>query len=306
MRYRPERTSSLRHAISKFIFPAFSITSKSEFRSPSSPYAISESAQALTALRLFTFMASEKQIAANRRNSQHSSGPRTDAGKSVSRLNALKSGIHAQSLTIRGEDPEALAQLAAEYNAEFHPTTPRQRDLVDTLVRNEWKIRRLERIEAEIWEGEFDYEDNRSFDPDNSNHLRRRLLPLRSAFLDIENRLDRLQRRIHAYERSTARALKELRGVGLLACPPAEGRQAVETEAISPEIGFVPSTAALSPDPRSLTAQTTEGSPLRIGFVPSTAAALSPDPRSLTPQTTEGSPSRIGFVPQNSPRPSAS
>ncbi len=221
-------------------------------------------------------MASEKQIAANRRNSQHSTGPRTEAGKQISRMrpqgvrngNALKSGIHAQSLVIRGEDPEALAQLAAEYNAEFHPTTPRQRDLVDTLVRNEWKIRRLERIEAELWEGEFDYEDNSSFDPDSAVDVRRRLLPLRAAFLDIEERLERLQRRLHAYERSTARALKELRGVGLPACPPAEGRQDVETEASSP--------------------QTTEGSPLRIGFVPSPTPTAPPIPHPASP---------IGFVP---------
>src|SRR6516162_9808971 len=101
-------------------------------------------------------MASDRQIAANRLNSQKSTGPRTDTGKATSRMNALKSGLHAASHIIRGEDPDSLAQLAAEYNAEFHPVTPRQRDLVDTLVRNEWKIRRLERVETELWEGAFD------------------------------------------------------------------------------------------------------------------------------------------------------
>jgi hypothetical protein len=38
-------------------------------------------------------MASEKQIAANRRNAAQSTGPRTSAGKSRSRMNARRHGL---------------------------------------------------------------------------------------------------------------------------------------------------------------------------------------------------------------------
>jgi hypothetical protein len=38
-------------------------------------------------------MATPKQTTANRANAQKSSGPRTTAGKAVSRFNALKHGI---------------------------------------------------------------------------------------------------------------------------------------------------------------------------------------------------------------------
>ena len=38
-------------------------------------------------------MASEKQIEANRRNAQKSTGPRTEGGKSRSRMNALRHGF---------------------------------------------------------------------------------------------------------------------------------------------------------------------------------------------------------------------
>jgi hypothetical protein len=38
-------------------------------------------------------MATEKQIAANRRNAQRSTGPRTAAGKSISSRNALRHGL---------------------------------------------------------------------------------------------------------------------------------------------------------------------------------------------------------------------
>src|SRR5947199_58583 len=44
-------------------------------------------------------MATQAQIDANRRNSQKSTGPATDAGKLASSLNALKTGLYAESLT---------------------------------------------------------------------------------------------------------------------------------------------------------------------------------------------------------------
>src|SRR6516164_1744976 len=105
-------------------------------------------------------MATEAQILANRRNSQLSTGPRSEAGKSVSRMNALQSGLHAESLVIRTEDSAALAELSAEYYAEFHPVTPRQRDLVDTLVHNQWLIRRLRLTEADLHATHFQERDD--------------------------------------------------------------------------------------------------------------------------------------------------
>ena len=43
-------------------------------------------------------MASEKQIAANKRNAEKSSGPRTQTGKARSRMNALRHGLAAASI----------------------------------------------------------------------------------------------------------------------------------------------------------------------------------------------------------------
>jgi hypothetical protein len=174
-------------------------------------------------------MATEKQIAANRRNSQLSTGPRSEAGKSVSRMNALQSGLHAESNVIRGEAPEALAQLTAEYYAEFNPVTPRQRDLVDTVVHNQWLIRRLRLTEADLYAHHF---EDRDYDFEEKWHFKvaQRDHPLSDAFANLEKRLLRLQSRLNSLERSNRAALKELRQL-----------QAVETEPPSDEIGFVPS-----------------------------------------------------------------
>src|ERR1700719_970353 len=102
-------------------------------------------------------MATIKQIEANRLNSQKSTGPRSVEGKARSSQNALKSGIDAESLIILGEDRAALKTLTEEYVERFHPTTPEQRHYVDTLIRDDWQLRRLAKVDAQIWEHELTF-----------------------------------------------------------------------------------------------------------------------------------------------------
>ena len=40
-------------------------------------------------------MATEKQVAANRRNAAKSTGPKSEAGKEIARMNAAKHGMQA-------------------------------------------------------------------------------------------------------------------------------------------------------------------------------------------------------------------
>src|SRR5580658_5150624 len=97
-------------------------------------------------------MPTAKQTAANRMNSQKSTGPRTASGKAASRYNALKHDIFATTQIMFDEKAEDLAELAAEYHEHHSPADPGQRFLVDTLIANEWRIRRLRRAEAELWD----------------------------------------------------------------------------------------------------------------------------------------------------------
>lgn len=55
-------------------------------------------------------MASEKQIAANRRNASNSTGPKTKTGKKRASLNAFRHGLAAKGL--RTIDAERLEQVA--------------------------------------------------------------------------------------------------------------------------------------------------------------------------------------------------
>ena len=98
------------------------------------------------------FQSTPKQQAASRANAQKSTGPRTTAGKAASRFNALKHGIYAVHQIMFDEKPEDLAELSAEYHELCSPADAKQRLLVDTLVHSEWRLRRMRRVEAELWQ----------------------------------------------------------------------------------------------------------------------------------------------------------
>jgi len=88
-------------------------------------------------------MSSQRQIEANRRNAQKSTGPTSVTGKAVSSMNALKTGIYAKSLVLPSEKLADLEQLIDDYYQCHHPTTPEARALVDDLIHGEWLKRRL-------------------------------------------------------------------------------------------------------------------------------------------------------------------
>ena len=93
-----------------------------------------------------------KRRAASRANSQKSTGPRTTQGKAISQFNALKHGIYPVHQIMFDETPEDLAELAAEYHEHYSPADFPERSLVDTMVHNEWRLRRMRRVEAGLWE----------------------------------------------------------------------------------------------------------------------------------------------------------
>src|ERR1035438_9092554 len=97
-------------------------------------------------------MATQRQIQANRLNSQQSTGPRSGEGKLASSQNALKSGLDAESQFVLGESRDEFAQLQTEWYDHHAPANPEERLQVDNLIRSEWFLRRFFRVEAHLWE----------------------------------------------------------------------------------------------------------------------------------------------------------
>ena len=185
-------------------------------------------------------MATLNQTDANRRNAQLSTGPRTAEGKLASSMNALKTGIDAESSVIPGEDAAALADLTERFYRDCQPQSEIESILVDDIVRDTWLLGRLARIDAQLLI--YKIEDTNYPSPN---------APIGKAFDHSSTTQSRLQRRINDTRRLRLQSIKELRLIQAQRPqpqpqPPAP--QPVENEPAYQPIGFVPPTHVSEPD----------------------------------------------------------
>jgi hypothetical protein len=148
-------------------------------------------------------MPTAKQQASSRANSQKSTGPRTTAGKAASRFNALKHGIFAVHQIMFDEKAADLAELSAEYHEHHRPANPKERILVDILVQSEWRLRRMRRVEANLWYRAYDAFVVKNIDVTLT-------CTSGDAFATGSSTFERLQRLVNSCERVYHRARKEL------------------------------------------------------------------------------------------------
>ena len=198
-------------------------------------------------------MSSQRQIEANRRNAQKSTGPTSVTGKAVSSMNALKTGIHAKSLVLPSEKLADLEQLIGEYYESHHPATPEARSLVDDLIYGEWLKRRLRAAETQIWA--YDHQENYRPDPK---------YPLGQTAASRGKAFAQLQWRIECTRRASRQALQDLQQLQSQTAPAQNAEPAVE-----------------SPDPASVILSPRTTSP-EIGFVLNTPPPEAPDTRSAS------------------------
>ncbi len=93
-----------------------------------------------------------EKLEANRRNAQKSTGPKTKNGKDVSKLNALKHGLLAQSVVVQGhkfrESPREFKKLCQEFYADQAPVGPLEEMLVNQIISLTWRLRRARTAES--------------------------------------------------------------------------------------------------------------------------------------------------------------
>ncbi len=82
---------------------------------------------------------SPQQLAANRSNAQHSTGPRTAEGKAASSQNRRQHGLTGNHFVVLDwEVQEDYDQLLSDLRAEHKPTTPTEHLLVNALAQHQW------------------------------------------------------------------------------------------------------------------------------------------------------------------------
>ena len=95
-------------------------------------------------------MATAAQIEANRRNSQRSTGPRTQQGKDRSKLNALVHGCRADILVLPTEDPGLFEDRSRTWRLSLKPRNPAEEYMVDRMASLAWKGERIDRAQMAL------------------------------------------------------------------------------------------------------------------------------------------------------------
>jgi hypothetical protein len=99
-------------------------------------------------------MATEKQIEANRLNAQKSTGPRTDAGKRKSRLNAVKHGLTGHLHVMTDDERQAHDTFIAGIVDSLKPADAVEHQLAHSVADGYWRINRVSAIENDFFASE--------------------------------------------------------------------------------------------------------------------------------------------------------
>ncbi|MGI8959603.1 MAG: hypothetical protein ACR2IV_07570 [Bryobacteraceae bacterium] len=91
------------------------------------------------------------QLAANRANSQFSTGPKTPAGKAKSSLNAVKTALTGRTVLLPSDDAAAYKEHVADLFRELRPLGARECALVQLLADNAWRLDRVFALEMGLY-----------------------------------------------------------------------------------------------------------------------------------------------------------
>ena len=88
----------------------------------------------------------------NRQNAQRSTGPRTDAGITKSRANAVRHGVFAKTVVLddpdSGDTEDAFRAVHAALVADLQPTGELEALIVERITVLHWRLRRVYRAEV--------------------------------------------------------------------------------------------------------------------------------------------------------------
>src|ERR1039458_10896579 len=100
-------------------------------------------------------MATDKQIAANRINSQKSTGPRSAAGKTQSAQNARKHGFCSSNFAVAHlENHDEIVDLRHDLLDFYHPANSQELWAVERIALCQLSLIRASRLDAGLFRSE--------------------------------------------------------------------------------------------------------------------------------------------------------
>jgi hypothetical protein len=91
------------------------------------------------------------RAAINRENSLKSTGPRTEAGKQKSSLNALRHGLTGQIVVMPNEDLEAYHRFTDSFHEDHKPSGALETQLVQSIADDYWRLNRAKNLEGHLF-----------------------------------------------------------------------------------------------------------------------------------------------------------
>jgi hypothetical protein len=91
-----------------------------------------------------------RREAINRANSEHSTGPRTQAGKQRSSQNALRHSLTSRTAVLPTEDQAVYEQHRRHFRDEYQPANATETQLVQQLADTSCRLNRIPLIETDL------------------------------------------------------------------------------------------------------------------------------------------------------------
>ncbi len=95
-------------------------------------------------------MSTEAQIAANRRNAEASTGPRTAEGKACVSRNATTFGLYSAGDVVRPEEESLYQAFCEDFQQQLAPQGAMETTLAAEIVHAAWRLRRCAKAESSL------------------------------------------------------------------------------------------------------------------------------------------------------------
>jgi len=94
---------------------------------------------------------SQAQLAANRANAQHSTGPKSEAGRATSSLNAVKTALTGRTVLMPSDDAVEYQNYIQAHQDQYKPVGIIECYLLQSIVDCGWRLRRISSLEQAVF-----------------------------------------------------------------------------------------------------------------------------------------------------------